>query len=278
MSKILIIGCGYVGLPLALRLMKAGYEVSGWVHSEETAKSLKTYSFRQVIVGSVADEAVWNGVNGKHDAVIHCASSGRGGVQAYEEVFLKGAQMMQMHEPGARRLLVSSTSVYGQSLGEVVTEESPAEPISETSRMLREGEKVALNSGALVIRSAGIYGPGRGVLLEKFRRDEAVIEGDGLRWMNQIHQRDLVCALEHLIGKGEPGQIYNAADDTSVTHLDFYRWCSEFLHKPMPPYGPVNSQRKRGLTNKRVSNAKLRGMGWVPFYPSFREGVEAELS
>ncbi len=61
-------------------------------------------------------------------------------------------------------------------------------------------------------------------------------------------------------------------DDTPVTYLDFYTWGSDFLHRPLPPHGPVNLQRKRGLTNKRVSNAKLRALGWRPRYPSFREG------
>ena len=168
---------------------------------------------------------------------------------------------------------VSSTSVYGQTQGEVVTEESPAEPVSDTSRILREAERAALASGTTVVRSSGIYGPNRGVLLEKLRKGEAVIEGDGMRWINQIHQRDLVAALAHLIEAGSPGEIYNATDDTPVTYNDYYTWCSEFLCKPMPPQGPVNVNRKRGLTNKRVSNAKLRATGWQPMYPSFREGL-----
>jgi nucleoside-diphosphate-sugar epimerase len=159
-----------------------------------------------------------------------------------------------------------------------VTEESPAEPLTSTGRILREAERAALGSGTTVVRSSGIYGPGRGVLFEKFRRGEAVIEGDGLRWINQIHQRDLVAALAHLIEAGVPGEIYNATDDTPVTYREYYAWCSEFLHQPMPPYGPVNLQRKRGLTNKRVSNAKLRATGWSPMYPSFREGLKADNS
>jgi len=74
-----------------------------------------------------------------------------------------------------------------------------------------------------------------------------------------------------------PGEIYNATDDTPVTYLDYYAWCSEFLRQPMPPFGPVNLQRKRGLTNKRVSNARLRATGWTPLYPSFREGITATV-
>jgi nucleoside-diphosphate-sugar epimerase len=184
--------------------------------------------------------------------------------------------MMNAYQPAARRLMVSSTSVYGQNHGEIVTEESPAEPATETGKILRVSETAALVAGAMVVRSTGIYGPGRGVLWEKFKRGEAVVEGDGLRWINQIHQQDLVAAVMHLIGKGKPSQIYNACDDSPVSQLDFYAWCAEFLQKPMPPFGPVNLNRKRGLTNKRVSNAKLRGTGWSPIYPSFREGLAAE--
>ena len=58
------------------------------------------------------------------------------------------------------------------------------------------------------------------MLLERLRRREAVIEGDGMRWMNQIHQRDLVVALVHLIDTGVRGEIYNVSDDTPATQRD----------------------------------------------------------
>ena len=237
---------------------------------------LAEHRFRQIVVGNIAETDAWKSVRETYDLVIHCASSGRGDVAVYEDVFLEGVRMMIRHQPQARKLFVSSTSVYGQTQGEVATEESPAEPVSATSRILRAAEEAALAGGAMVVRSSGIYGPNRGVLFEKFRKGEAVIEGDGLRWINQIHQRDLVAALLHLMDAGAPGQIYNATDDMPVTYRDFYAWCSDFLQKPMPPFGPVNLQRKRGLTNKRISNAKLRTTGWSPQYPSFREGLVAD--
>ncbi len=272
-SRILIVGCGYVGLPLAVRLLQQCHQVTGWVHSESSAAVLQSHPFHHIIVGSVANAELWASLSEKYDTVIHCASSGRGGAEAYQEVFLQGVQMINLHQSTARRLIVSSTSVYGQTSGEIVTEESPAEPSTETGRILRQAEIATLASGAIVLRSSGIYGPGRSILWEKFRRYEAIIEGDGLRWINQIHRTDLVAALLHLIERGTSGEIYNASDDTPVTQLDFYRWCAEYLQKPLPPFGPVNLNRKRGLTNKRVSNAKLRASGWIPEYSSFREGL-----
>jgi nucleoside-diphosphate-sugar epimerase len=276
--KTLVIGCGYIGLPLALRLKEAGHEITAWVLSAASAESLSSHQFHRVIAGSVADPGLWETERENYDLVIHCASSGRGGESAYEQVFLKGMLMINAHQSQARKIFVSSTSVYRQTEGEVVTEESLAEPDTATGRILFVAEKVALRAGATVVRSSGIYGPNRGVLFEKFRRGEAVIEGDGLRWLNQIHQRDLINALIYLIEAGAPGEIYNASDDTPVTQHDYYAWCSQFLHKPMPPHGPVNLLRKRGLTNKRISNTKLRDRGWQPIYPSFREGLAADHS
>jgi nucleoside-diphosphate-sugar epimerase len=276
--KVLVVGCGYIGRPLALRLREQGHQIHAWVHSAASAEALANCRFHQVMAGSVADRFLWDALAGEFDLVIHAASSGRGGADSYREVFLEGIRQINSRQPRARRLMVSSTSVYGQTAGEWVTEESPAEPATETGRILREAEKAALDSGAMVVRSAGIYGPGRSVLLEKFRKGEAVIEGDGSRWINQIHQSDLVAALEHFVQTGEPGQIYNVADDEPVMQHDYYAWCAEFLRKPAPPHGPIDTNRKRGVTSKRVSNAKLRGTGWRPVYPSFRDGLSADYS
>jgi len=272
-----VIGCGYIGLPLALELQKS-FSVSAWVHSEATAVSLAPHGFARVITGSVGSPAAWDDIEADYDLAIHCASSGRGGEEAYEEVFLRGAQEMARHLPAARKLFVSSTSVYAQNRGEIVTEESADQPGTPKAAILRSAERHVLEARATVVRSSGIYGPGRGVLFAKFKRGEAVMDGDGSRWLNQIHQRDLVAALLHLVDRGARGEIYNATDDTPVTLRDFYAWCSEYLQLPLPPSGPVDPNRKRGLTSKRVSNAKLRATGWTPMYPSFREGIAADHS
>jgi nucleoside-diphosphate-sugar epimerase len=272
--KTLVVGCGYIGLPLALLWRDSGDEIITWVHSATSAGMIEKYRFSRVIAGSVAVEGLWKTVE-PCDRIILSASSNRGGAEVYREVFLEGARMIRAHQPGARKVFVSSTSVYGQAAGEIVTEESPTEPASETGQILREAEGIALADGAIVVRSAGIYGLGRGVLWEKFRRGEAVIEGDGSRWLNQVYRDDLVAALALVMERGSPGQIYNVADDEPVMLRDFYAWCAEYLERPLPPSGPEKLDRKRGQTNKRVSNSKLRALGWRPIYSSFREGIPA---
>jgi len=270
--RTLLIGCGYVGLPLARELLARGDMVDGWVHSPESAMVLEGEGFRRIITGSVGQREAWRLVDTRYDLVIHAASSGGGGLKTYKEVFVDGARFINECQPQARRILVSSTSVYGQTDGEIVTEDSQAAGGNGPSQVLLFAESEGLRNGAIVVRASGIYGPGRRVLFEKLRRGEAVIDGDGSRWLNQIHRDDLVAAILYLVDHGQKAEIYNATDDEPVRLRDYYTWCAEFLSRPLPPYGPVDPKRKRGLTSKRVSNAKLRGLGWVPKFPTFREG------
>ncbi|PYJ27043.1 MAG: hypothetical protein DME89_10475, partial [Verrucomicrobia bacterium] len=57
-----------------------------------------------------------------------------------------------------------------------------------------------------------------------------------------------------------------------------YRWLAQRLNRPLPPIGKLEQeQRKRGNSNKRVSNAKLRRLGWTPQYPTFAEAMEKSI-
>ena len=153
--------------------------------------------------------------------------------------------------------------------GSIVTEDSPAEPQRETGKILRETEKMVLAHGGIVARLAGIYGPGRSASLQRFLDGRAVIEGDGARHLNFIHRDDAASALLFLASKNAARGIYNVTDDAPVSQREFYRQLAEIFQRPLPPDGPVEVDRKRGWTNKRVSSGKLRALGWAAVFPSF---------
>jgi nucleoside-diphosphate-sugar epimerase len=209
------------------------------------------------------------------DAVIHCASSGRGGADQYRRVYFEGMQnILRLWRPH-RAVFTSSTSVYTQTDGAWVTEETPAEPERDTGKILRETEDLVLAQTGIVARLAGIYGPGRSVLLQKFLENRAVIEGDGSRMINQIHRDDAASALFFLINQSARTGIYNVCDDNPLTPLELHCWLAGHFQKPLPPFGPVDVNRKRGWTSKRVSNQKLRELGWSPQYRSFHHAIQA---
>jgi nucleoside-diphosphate-sugar epimerase len=167
--------------------------------------------------------------------------------------------------------------------GSWVTEESQTEPDSATSQVLRQTERELINAHlaagfpSIIVRASGIYGPERGHLFKQYLRGEATMRGEGSSWINMVHVDDLAAALAHLIDHGKPGEIYNGTDNEPVTQGDFYRWLSERLRRQMPQQAAADANRKRGLTNKRVSNAKLVSTGFRFVYPTFREGYAAEL-
>jgi hypothetical protein len=63
-------------------------------------------------------------------------------------------------------------------------------------------------------------------------------------------------------------------DDQPILQSECYRWLAQRLNRPLPPIGRSMQERKRGDSNKRVSNAKLRALGWTVRYPTFAEGME----
>ncbi len=275
-QRVFIAGCGFVGLATARLFHRGGWEVIGCTHSAESAAALAGEPFRVVVcdISSRADVDRLTDFRGI-DAVIHCASSGRGGADQYRTVYLEGAKNLAAALNPRLLIFTSSTSVYAQTTGEWVTEESAAEPDRETGRILRETEDFVLGMGGIAARLAGVYGPGRSVLLKKFLSGEAVVEGDGSRWINQIHRDDIASALLALAKSGQTG-VFNVSDDQPLAQVDLYEWLAECFQRPVPPFGPIDPNRKRGWTHKRVQNSKLRALGWEPIYPSFFDAVEKD--
>ena len=281
MPRILIAGCGYVGEAAADLFHAAGWAVEAWTRSTESAASLaaKPYPVRGVDISKCAEVAQSALAAAEVDAVIHCASSRGGDAGIYRQLYLNGARNLLDIFPKSKTLFTSSTSVYAQRDGAWVTEESETKPTRDTSRILLGAEALVLDHGGIVARLAGIYGSGRSALLTKFLEGKAIIDPENDRFVNQVHRDDIASALFFLLnGKTETGQIYNVVDDESILQSECYRWLAQRLNRPLPPIGKLEQeQRKRGNSNKRVSNAKLRRLGWTPQYPTFAEAMEKSI-
>lgn len=286
--RTLIIGCGYVGTALGAELARQGHEVFGVRRANENADELQNAGIKPLIA-DVTKPAELAALPGPFDWVVNCVSSTRGGVEEYRAVYLEGTRNLiewLAAAPPKKFVYTSSTSVYGQTDGSAVKESSPTEPASETSRVLVETEKLLLDAAqqkkipAVILRVAGIYGPERGHLFLQYLKNEAKIAGKGERIINMIHRDDLVGVIIAALKNGRPGEIYNAVDDEPVAQIHFFRWLSETLGKWMPPFATEeeNAERKRGLTNKKVQNRRLKmELGYQFKYPNFRKGYTAEI-
>src|SRR5712691_3923416 len=274
MSRVLIAGCGYLGEATADLFFARGWEVEGWTRSPEAAQRLSTKSYPVQAV-DISDRARVADCKSEFDAVIHCASTRGGDVDLYRRVYLDGLRNLIGRFSRSKILFVSSTSVYAQTDGEWVTEKSAAEPKHGTGKILREAEQLAIDHDGIVVRLAGIYGPQRSQLLKSFLAGQVVLDPEDDRFVNQIHRDDAASALFLLLDRQSPArEIFNVVDDQPMLRSECYRWLAEKLNRPTPPAGRSTARRKRGRSNKRVSNAKLRGQGWTPRYPTFAEAME----
>lgn len=272
MPKVIIVGCGFLGEAAADLFLKDGWSVLGLCGHEESARRLEGKALAISVIDITQEyvaPAAWRGA----DALVFCASTRGGDPSAYRSVYLDGLLNSIAAFKPRRILFCSSTSVYAQMDGSIVDEESVTNPPRDTGLILRDAESVTLACGGYVARLAGLYGPARSVLLKKFLANEAVIEGDGQRWINQIHRDDAARAIVHLFTHRSAPGIYNVADGTPASQREIYGWLANFHHMELPPSTEVLQPTRRGWSNKRISNAKLRATGWEPLYPSFREAL-----
>ena len=271
MPSVLIAGCGYVGIATAKRFLAQGWNVTGWTRSDEIADGDLTIQRCAVDLRDPEDVR-------KNffpcDLVVHCASSGGGGAAEYRRLYRDGAANLVSSFPRARILFTSSTSVYPQHDGGWVDEDSPAEPASAKGKILREAETIVLGTGGIVLRLAGIYGPGRSFFRQSILNGTASLSDRADRYVNQIHRDDIASAILLVARRTTitPPRIFNVVDDAPSPRGEILTWLSTQMKKPLVDSAAAFEGR-RADSDKRVSNAKLRALGWSPQYSSYKEGL-----
>lgn len=286
--RVLIVGCGYVGLPLALELLRRGHNVYGLRRSGEGKIMLQANGIKPIQLDITIEENVLN-VNKKFDWVINCAAPHHPTKELYYSLYYQGTKnllkWMKLY-PVKKYVYTSSTSVYGQDDGSIVTEVSETNPINENARILVDTEKLIFEAiktdslPAIIFRTAGIYGPERGYYFKQFINNPAAVSGNPNRYINMVHRDDVVGAIITALESDIRGEVFNLVDNEPVTLYDFYKYLSEQLNKPMPEFVTeiLWQTKSRSSTNKRISNAKLVNLLKYTFkYPTFREGFAEEI-
>lgn len=286
--RVLIVGCGYVGRQIGVELAGQGHEVFG-VRRTASANADLAAAGIQPVNADITVPGSLDRAPDPFDWVVFCASAAGPGAEDYRRIYLEGARHLVawLRERAIRKFVyTSSTGVYGQTDGAPVDEDSETVPGTATGDILLEAEQVLLTAAresslpAVILRVAGIYGPGRGHWLKQFLAGEARLEGAGQRVLNMIHRDDVAGAVMAALERGQAGHVYNAVDNEPVSQAALLTWLAATLRRPVPASVPedLSVARRRGLTSKRVSNRRLRETtGWQPRFPTFREGFSTEL-
>lgn len=276
-------GAGYLGTELLRHLEEQGLAAWGLRRGGSTADS-HAHILNCDITNS-ADLLRLRAKLGRIDAVVHCASSGHGGAEAYRQIFLTGtSQLFDILAP-EHFLFVGSTSVFPQVDGSEVTETSKATGNRETSKILLEAEEMVLAQAGTVVRSSGLYGPGRSVVLKRFLMGEAQIDSKGPagplsdgRLLNQIHRDDAASGTSFLLGCRENcrGEVFNLSDGRPMSQGEIYRGLVARFGGSLPPGKEATTGGKRAWTNKAVSSARLQALGWKPRFPDYLTALDTD--
>lgn len=306
----LLFGHGYLGSRIARLWRAAGQEVAVVTRSEAKAEELRSLGY-QAIVADVCDPATLTNLPPAETVVFAVGYDRRTAAEhSIGEVYAGGVRhvldAVQGSGFGVQRsekrsfanpqqgtgnpklfVYISSTGVYGDADGDWVDEATPCRPLREGGRACLAAEQAItmhpLGGNAVVLRLAGIYGPGRLPRSEALQRGEPIdAPKDG--FLNLIHVDDAarsVLRVEALIDSDRlaPPQTYCVADGRPGLRRDYYAELARLLGAPPPRFvdpAADSPAAARAAADKRISNAKLLREVGVEFeYPSYREGLAA---
>lgn len=267
MANILIIGCGDIGSRLATTLAQQGHQVYG------VRRSVQTLAGVTMMQADVSQPFTLNMT--MLDYVYIILTPDRSDADSYRRTYIDSlAHIRQAVQPYAVQhvFFVSSTSVYGQDRGEWLDETSPTEPKGFNGQTLVQAEQLCRQCWpTTAVRCGGIYGEGRLRLLRWVQEGRPVTTG---QWTNRVHVRDVVGVLAFLLAQHQQGQkledCYLAVDDCPALQDEVLDWLAERMQLPLVP-----KQQVDGFSNKRLSNKRLKTLGYTFAYPGFREGYAA---
>lgn len=221
------------------------------------------------------------------DIVLHAVGFDRQSGRTQQDVTVDGMRYVLSAVRDRCRcfIQISSTSVYGQSDGEWIDEQSVTEPTQSGGQANLTAETLVhqqFPSGGSVrahtLRLAGIYGPGRLLSRIESLQSGTPLSGRGDAWLNLIHVDDAVTAVLACADRAT-GSVYNVVDDRPVLREDYFGYLARLVGAPPPTFDDSQpSRRGSGGLNKRCSNRKIRDeLAWQPAYASIETGLPASV-
>ena len=280
----LIVGCGYLGRRVAQRWLAAGHEVAGVVRRPRQADEIAQQGLRPILADVTRSETL--PPLPPAETVLFSIGYDPAGGKSRWEVHVDGLRtVLDRLTPDSRRLIfISSTGVYGEAGGNWVDEDSLCRPTAEGPQALLAAEELLaahpLGRGRIILRLAGLYGPGRLPPAADLLAGRPMPAGPGCT-VNLIHVDDAATVILAAEARCQPPRTYVVSDGCPVDRREYLRYWAELLEAPTPsfldsPANPGRSSTRGG--NKRVNNARmLAELGVQLAYPSFREGLAASL-
>ena len=282
--KVLIIGCGDVGVRTARLLQRAGGQVCGLARSEEGAGRLRACGIAP-IMGNLDDAGSLADLPTAGKLVYYLAPPPGGG--PFDSRMRNFCQAVGATRLPSRVVYMSTSGVYGDCGGHWVTEETPVNPQTSRAQRRVDAEATLQEWGRLhgvpvvILRVTGIYGPGR-LPLARIKQGHPVLREEESPPTNRIHADDLAMVCLAAAQRAADGAIFNVSDGQPGTMTQYFNAICDLLHLPRLPQ--VSMAEARQVMNpmmlsyltetRRMDNRKmLDQLGITLMYPDLDAGL-----
>ncbi|RJG27762.1 SDR family oxidoreductase [Massilia cavernae] len=231
--RLLVIGCGDVGMRL-LPLVRGRFRVFALTSSPERSAQLRAAGAVPVI-GDLDRASTLKRLRGLAQYVVHLAPP-----QGQGSLDLRTRRLTAILPEGARVVYVSTSGVYGDCAGQLVTEARPVAPVNPRAQRRVDAERVlrawAVGARAqlAILRVPGIYAADRLPLKRLAAATPALLAADDV-YTNHIHADDLARIVALALFRALPGRVYHAVDDSRMKMADYFDTVADAFGMARPP-------------------------------------------
>ena len=286
-NSLIIFGCGYVGMELARSCLAMGWQVTAFTRNPHKAADAEKLGARAVLAGLQSADW-WGELSSQYDHAVNCVGAAAPSIEGYQASYLEGMHsiegwLKETNQSLQNLIFTSSSSVYPQTDGSLVDEESTNVGVSARGQILLDAEQVCLQvpqayaRRRTVVRFSGLYGPGRHLLVDKIRRGEPMT-GSPDRVLNLTHRDDAASAVLAILQSPSSfeGGIFNASDGQHASRGEIVDWVASRVGVPKPAFIDVDEDKG---SHRRVDSSKIgQVFGWVPRFADFQSGYEDFLA
>lgn len=253
--NISVLGCGWLGFPLAERLVSQGHRVKGSTTTPKKLTLLKQSGIKPYLIRLPQDaenkeqDSFW-----ESDLLIFNTPPGRKHPDASGDYLEAVKTVLWKAEEHALSWIIftSSTSVYSEFGG--LTSEEQARKGSASSRtgeLLLDAEEMIKNSGKdyTILRLGGLYGYGRHPI--NYLSGKRGL-GQGNKPVNLVHQLDCVNIITEIVKQKKRNVIYNVVSDGHPPRSEFYRSAADHFNMPKPAFKTDTQSNYRIVSNQKL--------------------------
>ncbi|MFH6997777.1 SDR family NAD(P)-dependent oxidoreductase [Flavobacterium sp. FlaQc-57] len=260
MTQISILGCGWLGFPLAKKLIAKGNSINGSTTSESKITILENAKINPFLVtleSESVSESINNFLGESEILIIDIPPKLRGkNDDPTRKLFVeKIATLIPFIEKSTIKkvLFVSSTAVYGNE-NDLITEATIPNPETESGKQLLLAEDLLQknkNFETTILRFGGLIGEDRHPV--KFLAGKENLENPDAP-VNLIHQNDCIKIIEEIIDQSKWNEVFNAVAPFHPTREDYYTKKAIEMNFSLPKFSSEKSNIKKIISSEKIQN------------------------